>query len=83
MLQSIPPIELSDVVLGQYKGDKSKPETDEAFQGYLDDPTVPKGSVTPTFATAVLKVNNGRWNGVPFIIKCGKALNERKAEVSW
>ena len=22
-----------------------------------------------------------RWDGVPFILKCGKALNERKAEV--
>jgi len=42
---------------------------------------VPKDSTTPTFATAVLHVNNSRWSGVPFILKCGKALNERKAEV--
>lgn len=81
VLQSIPPIELSDVVLGQYKGDKSKPSTDDAFQGYLEDPTVPKDSVTPTFATAVMRVHNERWEGVPFIIKCGKALDERKAEI--
>lgn len=49
--------------------------------GYLDDPTVPKDSVTPTFATAVLWVHNERWEGVPFFLRCGKALNERKAEV--
>ncbi len=49
--------------------------------GYLDDPTVPKGSVTPTYAAAVLRINNERWDGVPFILRCGKALNERKAEV--
>jgi glucose-6-phosphate 1-dehydrogenase len=54
---------------------------DDSRAGYLDDPTVPKGSVTPTFATACLRINNERWDGVPFILKCGKALNERKAEV--
>lgn len=54
---------------------------DDARMGYLDDPTVPNDSVTPTFATAVLHVNNERWEGVPFFLRCGKALNERKAEV--
>ncbi|KAI9516204.1 glucose-6-phosphate 1-dehydrogenase [Dissostichus eleginoides] len=49
--------------------------------GYLDDPTVPKGSTQATFTTAVLYVHNERWDGVPFILRCGKALNERKAEV--
>eukprot|EP00731_Ephydatia_muelleri_P001953 Em0001g1953a len=39
------------------------------------------GSVTPTFATAVLHIKNERWDGVPFILRCGKALNERKAEI--
>ena len=42
---------------------------------------MPKGSVTPTFAAAVLRINNERWEGVPFILRSGKALNERKAEV--
>lgn len=53
----------------------------DAKLSYLDDPTVPEGSITPTYAMAVLKINNERWDGVPFILKCGKALNERKAEV--
>jgi hypothetical protein len=26
-------------------------------------------------------VQNERWDGVPFMLRCGKALNERKAEV--
>ena len=56
---------------------------------------MPEGSTCPTFASAVLRINNERfanrskvlirritrWDGVPFILKCGKALNERKAEV--
>ncbi|XP_034949094.1 glucose-6-phosphate 1-dehydrogenase isoform X1 [Chelonus insularis] len=80
VLKCIKPVELKDVVLGQYVGD---PDSDdpEARMGYLDDPTVPPNSTTPTFAVAVLKINNERWDGVPFILKCGKALNERKAEV--
>lgn len=70
---------MDDVVLGQYVGN---PEGEgDSKLGYLDDKTVPPGSVTPTFAMAVLKINNERWDGVPFILRCGKALNERKAEV--
>lgn len=58
------------------------PDVEESKQGYLDDETVPNDSKTPTFATALLRINNERWDGVPFIIKCGKALNEKKTEVS-
>ncbi|XP_030623548.1 glucose-6-phosphate 1-dehydrogenase-like [Chanos chanos] len=79
VLKCIEPVSLSDVVLGQYVGD---PEgTGDAKLGYVDDPTVPKDSRTATFATAVLYVHNERWDGVPFVLRCGKALNERKAEV--
>lgn len=44
----------------------------DAKDGYLDDPTVPKGSQTPTYAMAALYIKNERWDGVPFIVKCGK-----------
>ena len=52
----------------------SYPETDE---------TVPEDSTTATFAQATLFVKNPRWDGVPFIMKAGKALDEGKAEVSF
>lgn len=79
VLKSISPITLNNVVLGQYVG---KPNgTGDEKMGYLDDPTVPAGSRTATYATAVAYINNERWEGVPFILRCGKALNERKAEV--
>jgi len=80
VLKSTAPIELDDVVLGQYVGNPDGADED-ARTGYLDDPTVPKGSVTPTYAAAVLRINNERWEGVPFILRSWKALNERKAEV--
>lgn len=79
VLKCIKPLMLDDVVLGQYIGN---PEgTGDETLGYLDDKTVPQGSNTPTFALAVLQINNERWDGVPIILRCGKALNERKAEV--
>ncbi|KAI1733116.1 glucose-6-phosphate dehydrogenase, NAD binding domain-containing protein [Ditylenchus destructor] len=80
VLKTIKPVELNDVVLGQYLGNPEGKDEDSRL-GYLDDPTVPNDSVTPTYATAMLKVHNERWEGVPFFLRCGKALNERKAEV--
>ncbi|KAK3755019.1 hypothetical protein QZH41_011068, partial [Actinostola sp. cb2023] len=79
VLKCMQPIKLSDTVLGQYSGN---PDMEgDAKYSYVDDPTVPQGSITPTFATCVTYIRNERWDGVPFILKCGKALNERKAEV--
>lgn len=76
LLKSIPPIDIRNVVIGQYG-----PSADGSHRGYREDAGVPADSITPTFACAVLYVNNERWDGVPFILKCGKALNERKAEI--
>ncbi len=58
LLRSIPPVTLKDLVIGQYGPDKEGKNP-----GYLDDSTVPKDSITPTFAAAVLHVNNSRWHG--------------------
>jgi glucose-6-phosphate 1-dehydrogenase len=70
VLKCIPALTLDDVILGQYVGN---PEGEgDAREGYLDDPTVPKDSTTPTYAMAVLRLNNERWDGVPFILRCGK-----------
>jgi len=80
VLKSIPAIVMEDTVLGQYVGNPDASDED-GKQGYLDDKTVPAGSVTPTYAAAVLRLNNERWDGVPFILRAGKATNERKAEV--
>jgi glucose-6-phosphate 1-dehydrogenase len=76
VLNCIDPVKLEDCVLGQYQ---AAPDGREV--AYAEDPTVPDDSVTPTFATMILWINNPRWDGVPFIIKAGKALNERKAEI--
>jgi len=62
------------VLLGQFTASCSE-------KGYLDDETVPKGSKCPTFASVVLKVDNRRWRGVPFLFTAGKGMEERVCEL--
>ncbi|KAF8370644.1 gspd-1 [Pristionchus pacificus] len=80
VLKAIEEIKLDDVVVGQYIGDMESKDESRRF-GYKDDKEVPSDSKTPTYAMAVLHIKNERWEGVPFILRCGKALNEKKAEV--
>uniref|UniRef100_A0ACD5W9S9 Uncharacterized protein n=1 Tax=Avena sativa TaxID=4498 RepID=A0ACD5W9S9_AVESA len=78
VLRSMRKLKLEDVVVGQYKGHT---RGGKSFPAYVDDPTVPNGSVTPTFAAAALFIDNARWDGVPFLMKAGKALHTRRAEI--
>ena len=69
VLKSMPPITLDNFLLGQY-------------EGYTDDETITnKDSSTPTCAAISFHINNARWAGVPIIMKAGKSLDERKAEM--
>lgn len=78
LLRDIPPIRLDELVLGQYAASA----TPEGFRkGYIEEPNIPAGSRTPTYAAAVLRVNNWRWDGVPFFMRAGKALETHLCEV--
>ena len=76
VLRAMPAIEPKNVIIGQYGRslDGSKPS-------YKEDDTVPKDSRCPTFCALVAFIKNERWDGVPFIMKAGKALNEQKTEI--
>lgn len=78
VLRSMRPLQLDDVIIGQYK---CHTKGDVTYPGYTDDKTVPKDSLTPTFAAAALFIDNARWDGVPFLMKAGKALHTRSAEI--
>ncbi|GAV71331.1 G6PD_N domain-containing protein/G6PD_C domain-containing protein [Cephalotus follicularis] len=78
VVRSMRPIQLDDVVIGQYKSHKKGGVT---YPAYTDDMTVPKDSLTPTFAAAALFIDNARWDGVPFLMKAGKALHNKSAEI--
>lgn len=78
VLKNMKQVSLEDCVLGQYKGTTNG---DKTLPGYLDDETVPKGSITETFAACAVFIDNPRWDGVPFLLKAGKALSSRVAEI--
>ncbi|KAL5700028.1 hypothetical protein ACHQM5_025531 [Ranunculus cassubicifolius] len=78
VLRSMRQIVLENVVVGQYKGHS---KGGQSYPAYTDDPTIPKGSLTPTFAAAALFIDNARWDGVPFLMKAGKALHAKRAEI--
>ncbi|QDZ24489.1 glucose-6-phosphate dehydrogenase [Chloropicon primus] len=78
VLRSMRTLDLDDVVVGQYT---SRTTSSAEYPGYLDDDTVPEGSIVPTYAAAALFIDNPRWEGVPFLMKAGKALDKREAEI--
>jgi glucose-6-phosphate 1-dehydrogenase len=92
-VRSIRRINLDDCVLGQYVSNtfptvifcntlvRYGKSADGKQPAYLDDSTVPAGSVTPTYACMKFFIDNPRWDGVPFIMKAGKALDNKKTEI--
>ena len=69
VLQALRSIKPEDTVLGQY-------------EGYQDEEGVESGSTTPTYAALRLYVDNWRWQGVPFYLRSGKALPEKRTEIT-
>ncbi len=78
VLKAVPPVGLDDLVVGQYAGamvgGRRQP-------GYREEAHVPPDSITPTYGAAVLKIRNARWDGVPFLLRAGKGLSGRQAEI--
>lgn len=82
LLSSMETVQLEDVFLGQFGSNTWEIFGQEHNEpGYLEDPTVPKGSKCPTFAAVGLRIDNDRWRGVPFVMSAGKGQDERVAEV--
>lgn len=79
VLKSTDPIQIENVILGQYIANEKGSAAEN--KAYIDDQDVPNDSITSTFATIILHVNNERWDGVPFIISAGKALDQTVSEV--
>eukprot|EP00245_Coleochaete_scutata_P006770 TRINITY_DN21551_c0_g1_i1.p1 TRINITY_DN21551_c0_g1~~TRINITY_DN21551_c0_g1_i1.p1 ORF type:complete len:644 (+),score=133.71 TRINITY_DN21551_c0_g1_i1:101-1933(+) len=78
VIRSMRTVRLEDVAVGQYK---AHTKGGVSYPAYTDDTTVPKNSITPTFAAAAMFIDNARWDGVPFLMKAGKALHTRRAEI--
>jgi glucose-6-phosphate 1-dehydrogenase len=76
VLRALRPVVDGGVVTGQYvKG----AVTGEAVAGYDSD--LGKPSDTETFVAIKAFVENWRWQGVPFYLRTGKRLPERRSEI--
>lgn len=68
VLKSMPQLLPRDCLHGQYIG-------------YKNDPTIEnQDTVTPTYVCLRARVNTPTWEGVPFVMEAGKALDERLCE---
>jgi len=81
VLRCIPPITLSQLVVGQYGPGILQCKKCEMKHGYRDEEGVPKDSITPTYAAVSLFIKNRRWDGIPFLIRAGKGLSKRTTEI--
>ncbi len=51
-------------------------------KGYLDEKGIDSQSSTETFVATKLYIDNARWEGVPFYLRAGKALKEKKTQIA-
>lgn len=83
VLRSVKPITVRTLarhaVRGQYgTGDLRG----KRLPAYRDEPGVPHTSNTETFAALRLKIDNWRWQGVPFYLRSGKRLASNCSEIA-
>lgn len=58
----------SDTIRGQYRK-------------YRDEPGIPADSETATFGVVKMSIDNWRWQGVPFLLRSGKAMSCRTTQI--
>ena len=69
VFEAIQPLDLTHVVRGQYRG-------------YRAEPGVSSKSQTETFSALRVEVDNWRWAGVPFYLRSGKSLAQRRSVIT-
>ena len=79
VLRSITAIDPHDVTLGQYTAGTVD---GEPLPGYRETESVDPASTTPTYAAVKVWIDNWRWQGVPFYLRTGKAMNRRTTQIA-
>ncbi len=83
LLRSISPIPRKAISNCSFRAQYSKATiANQSFNGYLDEPGIPDDSTTETYAALKLHIDNWRWRGVPFYLRTGKAMKEKRSMVA-
>ncbi len=78
VLRSIERIRPTDVVRGQYQAASID---GTRVPGYRSEPGVNPRSTTETFVALHLRINSWRWHGIPFFLRTGKRLPEKRTQI--
>jgi glucose-6-phosphate 1-dehydrogenase len=78
VLHAVAPATPGDSVFGQYAAGEVG---GEPVPSYPEEAQVPADSQTETFVALALRVNNWRWQGVPFYLRTGKRLPMRTTQI--
>jgi len=83
VISSIRPISeadaLNNAVRGQYAAGSIM---GKKVSAYRDEPDVAADSRTETFVACKLNIDNWRWAGVPFYLRTGKSMTQRRTEIA-
>jgi glucose-6-phosphate 1-dehydrogenase len=79
VLHSIPAVPDDNVVLGQYSAGTVDGREVPAYRSLEG---VDPDSTTATYAAIRLHVDNWRWQGVPFVVRTGKAMAQRTTQIA-
>ncbi len=76
VLRALRPVAEGDVVTGKYTEGAVEGDAVKSYEGDLG-----KASDTETFVAIKAYIDNWRWQGVPFFLRTGKRLPERRSEI--
>ena len=79
LIEAIRPVAPGDAVRGQYGAGLVLGAAEPAYRA---EPHVAADSRTETYAALRVEINNWRWAGVPFYLRTGKRLGDRRTEIA-
>lgn len=81
LIKALKPLDESDLseisVRGQYATNE-----EQGLFGYSQEPKIPEGSKTETYVALQVNIENWRWQGVPFYMRTGKRMPQKKSEIA-
>ena len=82
VLEALRPMRKKDALKNTYRAQYVAGTVDgKRVPGYKDEKGVPTDSLTETYLAVRMQIDNWRWAGVPFYVRCGKRLGARVTEI--